>query len=156
MLTATADVMLSMAALLVAGQISAQAAPGRAQSSKASTFATVSASADAARDAGRLEEASALYREALALRPDWTEGWWSLGTILYDRELPAEAALAFERVLSQNPKNGTAHLMLALCEYQLDRDASATQHIQTAKTLGVQKDDQLLHVLAYHEAMLLL
>ncbi|MPZ16351.1 MAG: tetratricopeptide repeat protein [Luteitalea sp.] len=142
--------------VLVAGHMPVHAAPGQARSSTASGFATIAVRADAARDAGRLDEASGLYRQALALQPDWTEGWWSLGTILYDRDLHADAARAFQRVVSQNPKNGTAHLMLALCEYQLDRNASATQHIQAAKTLGVQKDDQLLHVLVYHEAMLLL
>ena len=90
------------------------------------------------------------------MRPDWKEGWWALGTILYDQESHAAAARAFRRLLVLDPKNGTAHLMLALCEYQVERDASAMEHIQAAKKLGVQKDGELPHVLSYHEAMLLL
>jgi len=46
--------------------------------------------------------------------------------------------------------------MLALCEYQVERDASAMEHIQAAKKWGVQKDGELPHVLSYHEALLLL
>jgi predicted Zn-dependent protease len=90
------------------------------------------------------------------VRPDWKEGWWALGTILYDQESHAAAAHAFRRLLVLDPKNGTAHLMLALCEYQVERDASAMEHIQAAKKWGVQKDGELPHVLSYHEAMLLL
>jgi tetratricopeptide (TPR) repeat protein len=147
-------------ALLLAGPPSvlvfATVPAGQYAAAKKSDFATLSSEADAARDAGRLDQAAPLYRKALALRPGWTEGWWALGTILYDKDSYADAAQAFQRVLQLDPKNGTAHLMLALCDYQLDRDASAMEHIQTAKKLGVQKDGDLQNVLAYHEAMLLL
>jgi tetratricopeptide (TPR) repeat protein len=128
----------------------------QSRSAKTTDFSTLSACAETARDAGRLVEAAALYRKALTLRPDWKEGWWALGTILYDQESHATAARAFRRLLALDPKNGTAHLMLALCEYKVERDASAMEHIQAAKKLGVQKDGELLHVLFYHEAMLLL
>jgi predicted Zn-dependent protease len=119
-------------------------------------FAALSFQADAARDADRLEEATSLYKKALALRPTWTEGWWSLGTILYDGDQYPEAARAFRKLLAHDPKNGTAHLMLGLCDYQLNLDASAMADIQAAKQLGIKKDDQLKHVLQYHEGMLLL
>ena len=122
----------------------------------ADAFAALSAKADAARDTGRLDEAVSAYRKALALRPTWKEGWWSLGTILYDQDSYPAAARAFRRLVSYDPKNGTAHLMLALCEYQLGLDDDALKNIQAAKTLGIQKDPQLPHVLEYHEAMLLL
>lgn len=120
------------------------------------SFTSLSAQADAARDAGRLDEAASLYRKALAKRPAWQEGWWSLGTILYDKDSYPSAAQAFRRLLSYDPKNGTANLMLALCEYQLGRNDSALEHIRTAKRLGVKSDRQLVHVLEYHEGMLLL
>ena len=41
----------------------------------APNFATLSAKAQAARDADRLDEAVTLYRKALALKPSWAEGW---------------------------------------------------------------------------------
>jgi tetratricopeptide (TPR) repeat protein len=122
----------------------------------ASDFATSSSRAEAAREAGRLDEAKALYRQALALRPSWKEGWWALGTILYEQDVHRDAARAFRRLVSLDPKNGTAHLMLALCEYQLDEDASALANIQAAKALGVQTEGGLPQVLTYHEGVLLL
>jgi predicted Zn-dependent protease len=130
--------------------------PSLAQSKpdSAAGFAAISAKADAARDADRLDQAIPLYKAALAVRPAWKEGWWSLGTILYDQNSYSAAAHAFRRLLASDPKNGTAHLMLGLCEYQLNLDDSALQDLQKAKELGVRKDDQLPHVLLYHEAML--
>ena len=152
---------LAAAAVLIAAPLFAAAArdvPSSGQSVPATTsdFPTLSARAEAARDAGRLDEAAPLYRKALAVRPGWKEGWWALGTILYDQESHAAAARAFRHLVELDPQNGTAHLMLALCEYEVHRDASAMEHIQTAKKLGVQKDGELPHVLSYHEAMLLL
>ena len=114
----------------------------------------LSARADAARDANRLEEAVPLYRKALALRPGWKDGWWSLGTILYDSDSYKTAATAFRRLVAIDRKNGTAHLMLALCEYQLHLYADSMKHILAAKRLGIKKDEQLEHVLLYHEGML--
>jgi predicted Zn-dependent protease len=120
----------------------------------ASNFATLSARADAARDANHLEEATSLYRKALALRPTWKEGWWSLGTIYYDADAYKAAAPAFRRLIAIDPKNGTAHMMLGLCEYQLRLYPSSMKHIQAAKRLGIKKDEQLERVLLYHEGML--
>jgi tetratricopeptide (TPR) repeat protein len=130
--------------------------PEQSRQASASDFTTLATRADAAREAGRLDEALTLYRKALALRPTWKEGWWGLGTILYEQDAPAAAAPAFRRLAALDPKNGTAHLMLGLCEYQLDADASAMAHIQTARKLGVQTDGDLPNVLTYHEGMLLL
>jgi tetratricopeptide (TPR) repeat protein len=119
-------------------------------------FTTLSTRAESAREAGRLDEAVSWYRQALAIRPAWKEGWWGLGTILYEQDAPAPAARAFRRLVSIDPKNGTAHLMLALCEYQLDADASALSHIRSARKLGVRTAGGLPDVLTYHEGMLLL
>ena len=63
-------------------------------------FDALSAQADAARQAGRLDEAVDLYRKALAVKPDWREGLWSLGTMLYELDRFGEARDAFRRVLA--------------------------------------------------------
>ena len=120
-----------------------------------STFATISSKADAARDANRLDQAVVLYRKALALRPKWAEGWWSLGTIQYDRNAYADAARAFMAVVRLKPTDGTAHALLGLSEFELGRDKQALQHIRTAKKLGIAKDAQLRNVVLYHDAVLL-
>jgi tetratricopeptide (TPR) repeat protein len=148
------------AAVLITGLWCAPAAcwvaSAQPRSTTASDFSGISAKADAAREAGQLADAAPLYRKALALRPTWKDGWWALGAILYEQDAHADAARAFRRLLALDSRNGTAHLMLGLCEYQLDRDASAIEHIEAAKRLGVQKDGDLPHVLIYHEGMLLL
>ncbi len=51
---------------------------------------TLESRAEAARAAGRLDEAAELYRQALAARPRWAEGLWALGTIAYEQDRFAE------------------------------------------------------------------
>ena len=140
----------------VEGLLERQSSQSRPAATSAPDFTTLSARADAARESGRLNDAVPLYRKALAILPTWKEGWWSLGTILYEEDAHKEAAQAFQRLVSLDPKNGTAHLMLALCEYQLDADDRALANIQIAKKLGVQADSGLPNILTYHEGMLLL
>jgi tetratricopeptide (TPR) repeat protein len=119
------------------------------------TFAALSQKADAARDAERLQEAIPLYKKALTLKPAWTEGWWSLATIEYDQNAYARAARAFQRVTSLAPSNGTAFVMLGLCEFELGKEELALQHIQTGKKLGLNDDPALAKVVLYHEGVLL-
>ena len=126
-----------------------------AQSKSSQDFATLSGKANAARDADRLDEAAALYKKALRLRPNWAEGWWSLGTIQYDTNAYAAAAHSFQKLFSLQPKNGMAHAMLGLCQFELGVDASALQHLETATNLGISPDPELRRVLLYHEAVLL-
>jgi predicted Zn-dependent protease len=122
----------------------------------ADDFATLSAKADAARDAERIDEAIPLYRRALALRPSWKDGWWSLGTIYYDRDSYAKAARAFQSLVKVDPKNGTGYAMLGLCQFELGQDAASLQSIQTGLGFGLIKDQSLRKVVLYHEGILLL
>jgi len=124
-------------------------------SSSGVSFAALSAKADAARDANRLDEALPLYRKALAMRPGWAEGWWSLGTISYDRNSYAEATRAFEKVIRLAPRNGTAFVMLGLSEFELGHDDPALKDIEKGTSLGLDTDPELRHVALYHEGVLL-
>jgi len=124
--------------------------------SGAQTFDSVSKRAAEARDADHLDDAVALYKKALALRPKWAEGWWSLGTIEYDRNNYVAAAHAFRQLLPLAPKDGTAHVMLGLCEFELGQDTAALKHLQEGKELGVSTNPQLRQVTLYHEGLLLL
>ena len=119
-------------------------------------FAALSAKAEAARDAERLDEAVSLYRRALVLRPSWKDGWWSLGTIYYDQDAYAKAARAFQSLLKADPKSGTAYSMLGLCQFELGQDAAALRSIQSGLSLGLVKDQSLRNVVLYHEGILLL
>ena len=119
-------------------------------------FDAVARRADAARDADRPDEAVSLYKKALALRPNWAEGWWSLGTMEYDRNNYRAAAAAFRQLIPLVPKNGTAFAMLGLSEFELGQDASALKHLEEAKRLEISSNPQLRQVLLYHDGILLL
>ena len=137
-------------ALLVLLPISAESqtkSPGE-------SFASLSTRAAQARDSEHLDEAVALYTKALALRPKWSEGWWSLATIEYDRDHYAKAARGFEKVIALDPKNGTAHAMLGLCQFELQQDDAALKNLLAAENIGVVKDQQLRLVALYHMAVL--
>jgi tetratricopeptide (TPR) repeat protein len=121
-----------------------------------SSFSRIAAQADRSRDANDLDKALTFYRKALGIKPSWAEGWWSLGTILYDRDNYAEAVRAFQRVLALQPQHGSARVMLGLCEFELGQDAGALRDIQKGKQLGVLQDSQLRQVMLYHEGILLL
>jgi tetratricopeptide (TPR) repeat protein len=125
------------------------------QSIEGPSFSVVSKQADAAREAGNLGDALALYRKGLALKPDWTEGWWSLGTILYDQNHYAQAVQAFRRVVNHAPNYGTAWVMLGLCEFELGRDGASLRHIEKGKSLGIAYNSQLQNVVLYHDGVLL-
>lgn len=143
--------------LLVAASCLPGGAPLPAQTKAATppAFAALSAKANDARESNRLEEAAGLYRKALALRPQWAEGWWSLGTIQYEQNGYLEAAQAFQKVVALSPKMGVAWAMLGLCESELGRDDNALRHIQKGQSLGIGDDLQLRKVVLYHEGALL-
>jgi len=122
----------------------------------AQTFDDLAKRAAEARDGDRLDEAVALYKKALAVRPKWAEGWWSLGMLEYDRNNHAAAARAFRQLLPLRPKDGTVQVMLGLCEFELGQDEAALKHIEEGKELGVAKNPQLRLVLLYHDGVLLL
>jgi len=120
-----------------------------------SKFESLAKRAAEARDADRLDNAASLYQQALVLRPKWPDGWFSLGMLQYDRAQYAAASRAFRRLLPLAPKDGTAHVMLGLCEFELGQDDSALKHIEEGKSLGVATNPQLRQVAIYHEGVLL-
>src|SRR4051812_35574432 len=65
-----------------------------------SAFDQVVKLGDEARLAGRLDEAFGLYTKALAIQPKWTEGWWNVGAILYEKDRYPEARDAFRNVVA--------------------------------------------------------
>jgi tetratricopeptide (TPR) repeat protein len=118
-------------------------------------FDSFAQSAAAARDSNHAAEAIQLYRRALDLRPDWAEGWWYLGTLLYDTDQFHDAIPAFQKVLSLAPQAPGTLNFLGLCEYETADYDSALQHLQHAYPPGSQEDPQLAHVAAYHLVLLL-
>ena len=127
-----------------------------AQKPQSRNFDGIAKRAAEASAQNRLGEAIRLYHQALAMRPRWTKGWWSLGTLLYDGSEYPEAARAFQNVVALDAKDGTARAMLGLCQYELGQDGPALASLQEGRQLGLANDPQLVHVVLYHTALLLL
>ncbi|HYY96966.1 MAG TPA: tetratricopeptide repeat protein, partial [Pyrinomonadaceae bacterium] len=130
------------------------AAAPAGQGAEQKSFEQLSSEADAAREADRVEEAVALYRRGLALRPQWAEGWWYLATLYYDQNNYAEGARAFRETARLQPKAGAAWAMLALCEFQLGQYDDSLAHIQQGRQLGLGDNVELTRVMRYHEGVL--
>ena len=147
-LTEFATGLLCLVCVCVSGlEASAQRRPNE-------TFPQLAEKAKKASEENRLEEASRLYSKALLMKPRWTEGWWSLGTLEYDQDHYSKAAQAFEKLLALDAKNGTAHAMLGLCQFELGEDAPALKNLLAAESLGITKDEQLRKVTLYHLGVL--
>jgi tetratricopeptide (TPR) repeat protein len=129
-------------------------APALAAQSSPS-FETLAAAASSARDAGRADEAIRNYRAALELRADWEEGWWYLGTLLYDSDHFEEAIPALHRVLDLDPKIGPAWAFLGLCEFETGDYSEAFTHLQGARELGFSESPEVEKVALYHLGILL-
>ena len=112
-------------------------------------FKRLSEQAAKASQENRLAEAAGLYRKALAIRPRWADGWWSLGTLQYDQNHYAEAAASFAKLVALQPENGTAHAMLGLCQIELSQNDAALRNLSLAQRQGVQNDSQLQHVVLF-------
>jgi tetratricopeptide (TPR) repeat protein len=129
---------------------------GRAQSTASQTgFDTLAQQASEARSANHLDEAASLYKAALALRPDWAEGWSSLGRIEYERRNYSASREAFGRVLQVSPNDRNASVLMGLCEFELGQDEKALQHLERGKQLGL-IDPNLRFAVIYEEGQLFL
>jgi tetratricopeptide (TPR) repeat protein len=116
-------------------------------------FDSVVHSATAAREAGRPAEAIELYQKAVALRPEWAEGWWYLGTLLYDADRFRQAIPALQKVSEFAPQVPDVFNFLGLCEFETGEYDSALQHLQEGH--AAKGDPQVARVASYHLALLL-
>jgi tetratricopeptide (TPR) repeat protein len=121
----------------------------------APNFDALSGQATAAREAGQPDAAIRAYRAALALRPAWDEGWWFLGTILYDTDHFDEAIPALRHVVENHPDAGPAFAFLGLSEFETGDYHGAYSDLQSARQLGFADDPDVEKVALYHLALLL-
>ena len=121
-----------------------------------SSFQNYAQSAAAARDAGQIDDALRAYQAALKIDPSWQEGWWNLGTILYDRDRYAEAIPAFRTLAELAPQASPAWTFLGLCEFETKDYANAVEHLTKGEALGGVDDAEIARVAKYHLALLLI
>jgi tetratricopeptide (TPR) repeat protein len=120
-----------------------------------SSFDDASKAASAAREAGHADDAIENYRRALAIRPDWQEGWFYLGTLQYDADRYADAIPAFQKLTQLAPAIGPAWNFLGLCEFEIKDYANALLHLEKGQNLGAGGDPEIARVSKYHLALLL-
>jgi tetratricopeptide (TPR) repeat protein len=121
-----------------------------------SSFDDVVSAATAARERDDAPEAIQLYRQALELKPEWSDGWWFLGSLEYEVEQYAASRDALTRHLALVPGAGPAWALRGLCEFETGEYAQSLSDIQRALSLGAAADrpgDEMM--LRYHEALLL-
>jgi tetratricopeptide (TPR) repeat protein len=119
-------------------------------------FETAAKSAAAAREAGHADEAIRAYRRAVEIYPGWGEGWWYLGTLLYDGDRYSEAIPAFQKLVELAPSAGPAWNFLGLCEFETKDYGNSLEHMGKGLALGDGDDPEIAGVSKYHLALLLI
>jgi tetratricopeptide (TPR) repeat protein len=118
-------------------------------------FETIAKQADTARSQERVPEAIRLYREGTKLRPSWADGWWYLGSLLYDQDRFSEAGAAFEHLLADTRHRGPAFAFLGLCEYETGNYDSALARFRSWASAGWGGTPEFRDVADFHFALLL-
>jgi len=118
-------------------------------------FDEIAHRADTARNADRATEAIGLYRQALQLRPSWSDGWMWLGDLLYEQDRFPEAQDSFAHFVAIAPAPGPALAMKALCEFETRDYAHSAKDFETWMHGGQQGNEALTDVAEFHRAQLL-
>ncbi len=126
-----------------------------AQTPAGEQFDDLARRAQAALD-NRPEEAIQLYKQALAVRPDWPEGWLYMGGALYQTGRYAEATNALRRGLDLSPIFANGWALLGLAESQLDDPEQALADIRKGEELGLNGNVQFETAVRVRAAQLLI
>ncbi len=119
------------------------------------SFDAIATQAESARTHDLVPQAIHLYREGTHLRPSWADGWWYLGSLLYDQDRFPEAASAFKHLQANSTHQGPAHAFLGLCEYESGAYDNATAQFRLWAAAGWPGPREFRDVAAYHFALLL-
>jgi tetratricopeptide (TPR) repeat protein len=122
---------------------------------KSNGFEQLSQAAERARTESRDDDAIRLYQQALKLRPEWEEGLWYAGTLIYQKEQYADARDALRRFVAQLPDNGPGWAVLGMSEFQTREYARSLDHLRRAMALGVGDRNDLKQSVFYLVAVLL-
>jgi tetratricopeptide (TPR) repeat protein len=141
--------------LALGAQPAAAVSGSTPSSARSAGFAALAKAADAARQANHDEQAIQFYRRALALRPQWDEGLWYLGTLQYEKGQYAAARDTLRRFVASQPNAGPAWALVGLSEYQTREYPRALDHLQRAMALGMGGRKDLAQSVFYFVAVLL-
>jgi predicted Zn-dependent protease len=127
----------------------------RAQTSAKEQFEDLARRAEAALDS-RPEEAAGLYKQALAIRPEWPEGWLYMGGALYQAGRYAEATDALRKGIGLAPAVGTGWALLGLSESRLEDQDQALADIRKGEDLGLGANTQFEAAVRVQAAQILI
>jgi len=144
--------LLNWSTVAILGQ-SSTSAQGNADTTN---FEVAAKSATVAREGGHADDAIRLYGRALEINSGWEEGWWYLGTLLYDADRYSEAIPAFQELVALVPNAGPAWYFLGLCEFETKDYTNSLAHLEKGLTLGDADDPETARVAKYHLALLLI
>jgi len=123
--------------------------------SRVAGFSSLVAKAKAAREKDQVEEAIRLYRRAVQIKPYFVEGWWYLGTLLYESDQYTDGAIAFRHVTGLKPEMALGWAILGLCQFETKDYESALVHLERSDQLGIPRAESFYDVSKYHLALLL-
>jgi tetratricopeptide (TPR) repeat protein len=119
------------------------------------SFEKLAERAQAALDADRVPEAIQLYKRATKLRPGWPEGWWHLGTLLFDSKRFLEARDAFAHFTTmEREQPGPGFAMLGMTEFELKHYAAALKALDRSRKLGFGNDPAFAGRVLYEDGIL--
>ena len=118
-------------------------------------FATLTQQAATAQAAGQTEAAITSLQKALGLRPEWGEGWRSLGTLYYASARYSDAIVALRKSTSFDASNGNVWALLGLSEFETGDYKNSLIHLKRGRELGLAGNASAVQVARYHLAILL-
>jgi len=101
------------------------------------TLAQISREADDAIVAGDFGAAVALIERGLRIDPEWKDGLWKAGLVLYQDNQFEPARGYLKRLTQVEPTRGVAWALQGMCEFQLHQFWAAIEDITRADRLGI-------------------
>jgi Flp pilus assembly protein TadD len=118
-----------------------------------SSFDEISAKAESLVDADP-PQAISLFKKALAIQPNWAEGWLYMGASYYHLNQFSEAREALRNGSALEPNKGTPKAFIGLCDYELGDFDAALTHVLEAEKLGLADNPAFVASVRYHTALL--
>jgi predicted Zn-dependent protease len=119
------------------------------------SFDQLSQAAETAFSEARDDDAIRLCRLALAKRPEWEQGLWYLGALLYQKQQYGEARDILRRFMTIRPDAGPGWALLGMSEFELREYSRALEHLEHAMAAGMGERNDLVQSVFYHVAILL-
>ena len=119
------------------------------------TFEVLAQKAASAQAAGLMDATLSYYQRALALRPQWEEGWRNLGTLYYASARYSDAIPALKNAVAINASDGNGWALLGLSEFETKDYQNSLIHLERGHDLGFAGNAAAIQIAKYHLAVLL-